>query len=273
MDLAQYLPLILMMIATGVVGGILAGLLGVGGGIVIVPVLDFALGVVDVDPAVRMHVAVATSLATIVPTSISSARAHHARGAVDLSLVKFWGPMVIFGALIGAWTASWVDGRWLSVVFGAIALLVALKMMFVSESLRLTDDVPRGVIGALPPLSIGGLSSWMGIGGGTLSVPVLTLMNQPVHRAVGTSALFGLLISVPATIGFVAAGWDDPRAPAFSFGYVNVLGFLLIAPLTVLSAPLGARIAHAFSKQQLSLAFGLFLFIVAARMLYASFVA
>lgn len=269
-ELAPYIPLVLLMLATGVVGGVLAGLLGVGGGIVIVPVLDTALGVLDVDPAVRMHVAVATSLATIVPTSISSARAHHARGAVDMDLVRFWGPLVLVGALVGAFTAGFVDGRWLALVFGITALVVALKMIFVPQSLHLSADVPRGLAGSAVPLAIGGVSSWMGIGGGTLSVPVLTLMNQAVHRAVGTSALFGLLIALPATVGFIVVGWDDPRTPAFSLGYVNALGFALIAPVTIMSAPVGARIAHAVSKQRLSFLFGAFLFIVAARMLYSA---
>lgn len=269
-ELAPYIPLVLLMLATGVVGGVLAGLLGVGGGIVIVPVLDSALALLGVDPSVRMHVAVATSLATIVPTSISSARAHHGRGAVDMQLVRFWGPLVLIGALTGALTAGFADGRWLALVFGITALIVALKMIFVPQSLHLRGDVPRGLAGGVVPLVIGGVSSWMGIGGGTLSVPVLTLMNQAVHRAVGTSALFGLLIALPATVGFIVVGWDDPRTPAFSLGYVNVLGFALIAPITVLTAPIGARIAHAFSRERLSFAFGAFLFIVAARMLYTA---
>ena len=265
-----YTPLVLLMLATGVVGGLLAGLLGVGGGIVIVPVLDAALALFGVDGAIRMHVAVGTSLATIVPTSIASARSHHAAGAVDGVLVRFWGPLLLVGALAGSLTAGWVDGRWLAAVFGAIALIVAIKMMFVSQDRHVWQAVPRGVAGGVAPLAIGGLSSWMGIGGGTLSVPMLTLMNQPVHRAVGTSALFGLVISVPAVIGFVVIGWGDPRAPAFSLGYVNVLGLLLIAPVTVLMAPVGARMAHGLSKERLSAAFGVFLFVVSARMLFTA---
>lgn len=263
----ELLPLALAMLMTGVVGGLLAGLLGVGGGIVIVPVLDTALGLLDVDPAIRMHVAVATSLATIIPTSISSSRAHHSRGAVDFALVRFWGPFVFLGSIVGTVLAARVDSQVLALVFGGVALLVAIKMLLPLEGVHIAEDVPRGVFGSLVPLGIGGLSSMMGIGGGTLSVPVLTLLNQSIHRAVGTAALFGLLISVPGAIGFVIAGWGDPRLPPGSLGYVNLIGLLLIAPVTVLAAPWGAKLAHRLSKRQLSLAFGVFLAIVAVRML------
>ena len=260
-------PLALAMLLTGAVGGILAGLLGVGGGIVIVPVLDTALGIQGVDPAIRMHVAVATSLATIIPTSISSSRAHHAKGAVNFPLVKFWGPFIFCGALVGALLASRVESDVLALVFGVVALLVALKMILFKADLHFTQDIPRGAVGPVAPLCIGGLSSMMGIGGGTLSVPVMTLMNQPIHKAVGTAALFGLLISLPGALGFMLTGWGDPRLPPGSLGYINLVGFALISPATVLAAPLGAKLAHRLSKRQLSLAFGFFLLIVSVRML------
>ena len=266
-QLMELAPLALAMLLTGAVGGILAGLLGVGGGIVIVPVLDTALGMQGVDPAIRMHVAVATSLATIIPTSISSSRAHRAKGAVDLPLVKFWGPYIFCGALVGSLLAAEVDSTALAMVFGLVALLVALKMMFVKADFHLTRQVPRGAVGPLSPLCIGSLSSMMGIGGGTLSVPVMTLMNQPIHKAVGTAAVFGFLISLPGALGFVVTGWGDARLPPGSLGYVNLIGFALISPVTVMTAPLGAKLAHRLSTRQLSLAFGAFLLIVSVRML------
>ena len=274
MDLVSaYLPLVLVMLLTGVIGGLLAGLLGVGGGIVIVPVLDTALGIYGVDPAIRMHVAVATSLATIIPTSISSTRAHRSKGAVDGSLARLWGPWVFAGSVLGTVLAAQVDSAVLSTLFGVVALLVAIKMILPLENVHLARDIPRGLFAPLAPLGIGGLSSMMGIGGGTLSVPVLTLMNQAIHRAVGTAALFGFLISVPGALGYVIAGWGDPRLPPGSLGYVNVIGLALIAPVTVMTAPLGARIAHRLSRRQLSLVFGLFLMIVAVRMLYRTLAA
>lgn len=266
--MADYALLAFAMLVTGCVGGVLAGLLGIGGGIVIVPVLEASLTYLGVDASIRMHVAVATSLATIIPTSIASSRAHHLRGAVDVELVRRWTIFVLLGAVAGTVVAARVHSDVLSIVFAVVALVVALKMVLPLEGRLLARDVPRGTLVSLVPAGIGGVSSMMGIGGGTLSVAILTLFNQPIHRAVGTAALFGLVISLPATIGFMVAGYDDPRLPAGSIGYVNVIGFAVISPATFLAAPLGAALAHRLSRRHLSVLFGLFLLIVAARMFY-----
>lgn len=266
----EWLPLAAAMLATGAVGGVLAGLLGIGGGIVIVPVLEAALGILGVDPAVRMHVAVATSLATIIPTSISSARAHHRRGAVDVPLVRRWAALVLAGSLVGVWIASSVHSVVLSLVFATVALLIALKLLLVRGERSLTAEVPRAPLMALVPTAIGTLSSMMGIGGGTLSVGVLTFCGQPIHRAVGTASLFGLAISLPGTLAFVVTGLDDPRMPSGNLGFVNIVGVALIAPATVLFAPLGASLAHRLSQRQLGTLFGVFLLAMAARMFWRS---
>lgn len=266
--MTEYLLLGVAMLVTGGVGGILAGLLGIGGGIVIVPVLEAALAYLGVDEAIRMHVAVATSLATIIPTSIASSRAHHLRESVDLGLARRWSPFVLLGAFAGTAIAAHVHSDVLAMVFAVVALLVAVKMMLPIEGYTIAAGVPRGLLVPAIPAAIGAVSSMMGIGGGTLSVATLTLFNQPIHRAVGTAALFGLAISLPGTIGFMIAGADDPRVPPASIGYVNILGFALISPMTFLAAPLGAAIAHRLSRRQLSLLFGCFLVIVSLRMLY-----
>lgn len=265
------LTLTAMMLLTGAVGGVIAGMLGVGGGIVIVPVLDLVLAAMDVDSSVRMHVAVATSLATIIPTAISSSRAHNAKGAVDHDQLKRWGVAIFLGAIAGVLLASHVTGDVLSAVFGIVALLVAIKMLFPLEGRHLAEAIPNGPVGQLIPFTIGGVSSMMGIGGGTLSVPIMTLFNFPIHRAVGTAALFGLLISAPATVAFVVAGWNVEDLPPGSLGYVNLIGLAIIAPVSYFTAPWGARIAHALSKRQLGILFGLFLAVVAARMLIRAF--
>ena len=256
---------------TGAIGGIISGLLGVGGGIIIVPVLDAALGVLGVDVAVRMPVAVATSLATIIPTSIASTRAHFKRGAVDVALALRWAPAVITGALLGSVLASHIHTAPLTATFGVVAALVSVKMLLPLEDLTLTRDVPRGLFSWLVPTSIGVVSSMMGIGGGTLSVPTLTLMNQPVHRAVGTANLLGLAISVPGTIVYLLASPHPALVPLGTLGLVNLTAFALITPTTVLAAPLGARIAHGLGRRALSATFGVFLAVVAARMLYRTF--
>ena len=267
----QWLILGAAMLATGLVAGVLAGLFGIGGGIVIVPVLETALGFMGVDPAIRMHVAVGTSLATIIPTSISSARAHHKRGAVDVEIVKRWAIFVLIGALLGAWVASMVHSNVLAVVFASMAFLVAVKMLFFPGSRNLTDEVPRGPLVPIIPTAIGGFSSMMGIGGGTFSVMTLTLFNEPIHRAVGTAALFGLVISLPGTLGFAIAGWGNPNIPPGSLGYVSLVGFACIAPITVLAAPLGAKIAHGISAKRLNMLFGAFLVIASLRLFYRAF--
>jgi len=264
----EWLVLAVAMLATGCVAGVLAGLFGIGGGIVIVPVLEAVLGFLGVDPAIRMHIAVATSLATIIPTSISSARAHYRRNAVDVEIVKRWAVFVLVGALLGTWIASQVHSRVLAAVFASLALLVALKMVFLPQTRNLTDSVPRGAWVTVIPTAIGCFSSMMGIGGGTFSVMTLTLFNEPIHRAVGTAALFGLIISLPGTLGFILTGLNDLRLPPGSLGYVNLAGFALIAPATVLTAPIGARLAHGLSAKKLGMLFGIFLAVASARLFY-----
>ncbi len=270
---AGLLPLFLALLATGVVAGLLAGLLGVGGGIVIVPVLFTVLGTLNVPFEVRMHVAVGTSLATIIPTSISSVRAHMRKNAVNWNLFRAWLPGLIVGVLAGTWLANTqFDGRTLTLVFAGVAIVVALDL-----ALRHRTDAGapsaawyRDVRGSGVAGGIGAFSAMMGIGGGTLSVPFLNAVGEPIHRAVATSAGFGLIIAVPAALGYAAGGWDVPGRPAGSIGYVNVLGFAAIVATTVLTAPLGSKLAHALSPRTLRLLFAGFLVLTAVRMLSAS---
>ena len=156
-------------------------------------------------------------------------------------------------------------------VFGIIALLVAVKMILPLDDRVIADDVPRGVAGTLVPVCIGALSAMMGIGGGSMSVPTMTLCGRPIHQAVGTSALFGAFIAVPGTLGFIATGWGNPLLPPASLGYVNLAGFALIVPTTVLFAPVGARLAHRMPRRTLGLLFGAFLLVVAVRMVLRAF--
>jgi uncharacterized membrane protein YfcA len=268
--LDSWIEVALAALGTGLVAGTISGLLGVGGGIVIVPVLEAVLGFLGVDPSVRMPIAVATSLATIVPTSIASARAHHRRGAVDLEIARLWLPAVAAGALAGSLLASRAPAHLLTGLFGVVAALAAAKMLLPLDGKVLSPSVPRGPLGRTLPAGIGLVSSMMGIGGGTLSVPVLTLCSQPVHRAVGTANLLGLVIAIPGTIGYLLARPAVPVPPG-TVGLVNLTGFALIAVATVIAAPWGARIAHSLDRRRLSAAFGVFLAIVAARMLYRTF--
>lgn len=266
--LLEWLPMLAALLAAGATGGLLAGLLGVGGGIVIVPVLDAALELSGVAPGAALHVAVATSMATIIPTSVSSSRSHASRGSVDFAVMRRWALPIVLGALAGSLLASRADARVLAAVFGCVALAAALKMLLPLDHVVLRRSVPGGLPGAAIPATIGAISAVMGIGGGTLSVPAMTLCGLPVLKAVGTAALTGLWISVPATIGYLVAPAPDAAHLPLTVGYVSLLGFAVIAPVSWLVAPLGVRLAHALDRRRLSAAFGLFLFVVAARMLF-----
>lgn len=271
MDLSVQMMIVLGLglALTGVFAGILAGLLGVGGGIVIVPVLFLLFDLLGVADAVAMHLAVATSLATIIPTSISSARAHYRRGSVDVVLLKNWAPYIFVGSLLGGILSRFLDGEVLTAVFGCIALVVAANMAL-PKKLVLAENLPnaRAANGGIAG-SIGLLSALMGIGGGTLSVPILTLFNYPVLRAVGTAATFGLVIAVPAVAGFIWSGLHVPARPPYSIGYVNVVAALIIFPMAAFTAPIGAKLAHRLDPRNLRLAFAVFLGLTSVRMLYS----
>ena len=268
-EMAVWLYLIPLLLAVGAVAGTLAGLLGVGGGIVIVPVLYWLteVGLIAVDQAVAVHFAVATSLFTIIPTSISSARAHHRKGSIDMDLFRAWAPLMFIGALVGGLVAANVDASVLSGVFGIIALIVVLNMLK-PKPVFLADQPPvslpaRAAIAA----PIGALSATMGIGGGTLSVPMLTLLSVPVHRAVGTAALFGLVIAVPGIVGYALAGQEIPGLLTYSIGYINIPAAIIMSCATILFAPLGVRIAHLLNARRLRVAFAVFLAISGIKML------
>jgi len=267
LDLPTILALIAGLGVTGVIGGILAGLLGVGGGIVVVPVLFWILGLFAFSPEVASHLAVATSLATIIPTSISSMRAHNKRGTVDKDLLRLWGPAVFVGALIGGILSRFIPGDGLRLVFGVVGILVAINMA-IPRTLVISQHLPKsGLVNRLIATVIGLISSLMGIGGGTLSVPTLAAFSFPVHKAVGTASAMGLLIAVPGVAGFIWSGWDAAGRPPLSLGYVSLPAALIIAPVSYFCAPLGVRLAHALNPRYLKLAFAFFLAITAARML------
>jgi len=256
------------LVIAGIVGGLVAGMLGVGGGIVIVPVLYHVMDLLGIDPGVRMHIAVGTSLATIIPTSFSSTRSHNKKGAVDWELLRRWVVPLLLGTIVGSAIAGYVKGQALALFFACVALPVAVQLAFFGEQRRISDHLPTGVGGWLLPFGISGVSTMMGIGGGTVGVPAMTLCGVPIHRAVGTAAAFGTIISIPGTIGSIISGWGAHGLPPYSLGYVNLLGFVLIAPASYLVAPFGAHIAHEMDRGRLRKIFALFIGLTAARMLY-----
>lgn len=264
--LTEILLLLFFLLLTGAFAGVLAGLLGVGGGIVIVAALFYVFTALDYPAETMMHVCVATSLATIIATSARSLQAHRKRGAVDMAVLKGWTPGIVTGALLGVLAAEALKSEALMLIFAVVAFVVALHMAFGSSARRIADAPPKGAKQAGISGVVGFLSTLMGIGGGTFGVPLLTLFNVPVHRAVATSAGFGLIIAIPSAAGFIAAGWGAPLRPPFTLGYVNLPAFAIIVPMTVVCAPYGVRLAHGLNPRPLKLIFALFLAITALNM-------
>ena len=267
-DLASYGPLVAGLLAAGALAGLIAGLLGVGGGIVMVPAMALAFEAMGFDPAVYQHVAVGTSLAVIIATGSASARAHYRRGAVMVDILRMWGPFIVGAALIGGLMSRLFSGDTLRIIFGVVALFVALNIVLpVQRQLmsRLGGSVlTNRVMGSI----VGFVSALMGIGGGSLSVPTLVAFGHSMHKSVGTSAALGVMLAVPGTIGFVVSGWTVAGRPPLSLGYVNIVAMLIIGVMAANAAPLGAALAHRLDQKKLKLAFGLFLLVIGVRMLW-----
>jgi len=266
-ELLAMLPFLLALAATGVLAGVLAGLLGVGGGIVIVPVLYFMLQTLGVSPASAIALATGTSLMTIIPTSMSAIRSQQARGNIDWSLVKRWLPSMVIGVLCGAWIVTQIHGNQLSLVFGSIALLVAINMLFRANAEPAFSNLPSTSAQRGLSFFVGGLSVMAGIGGGTLSVPLLTSCSMKAQKAVGNASVFGFIIAVPGALMLLLATQTPADAPALTFGYVNLVAVLAIVPLTVLFAPVGVAIGQKLDPSLLKKIFAVFLILTGARML------
>ncbi|WGW02415.1 sulfite exporter TauE/SafE family protein [Tropicibacter oceani] len=264
-DLSTLLPLLLLLLASSAFAGVLAGLFGVGGGIVLVPVFYFVFAGLGFDGPQLMQVCLATSLASIIVTSIRSVHSHNKKGAVDWEVLKTWAPGIVIGAVIGMLTAAGLRSAVLAVIFGVLAGLVGLYMAFGKAHWRLAQQMPTGLSRAILSPLVGFLSVLMGIGGGSFGVPLMTLYNMPIHRAVATAAGFGLLIAVPSVIGFLMLGVTG--APPYTVGAVNIPAFLIAVSMTLITTPWGAKMAHALPALTLRRTFAVFILIVAANML------
>lgn len=264
----ELLVLVPILLASGALAGLLAGLLGVGGGIVIVPMLYHIFLYMKIDTSIAMPLAIGTSLSTIVVTSIVSARSHHKKGGIDWDLSKKWIPFVILGVFIGAFSSKFIDGNSLKFLFGILLLVVSINMIINNfKTLVIGESLPGKTGQTIFAILLGWFSSLLGIGGGTLMVPLLSLFSFPIHRAVSTASIFGLIISIPATIGYIIVGWDVPNLPFSSIGYVNWIAFFILVPMTMFFAPYGVKLAYSLNVKQLKLAFAIFLACVGLKML------
>ncbi len=258
--LAAYLGL-------GLLAGFVAGLLGVGGGLIIVPALIWLFDAQGVTPAIQPHLALGTSLASIMFTSLSSVRAHHRHGAVDWSTLRRIAPGIVFGTLAGAWLASLVPARPLKIFFVAFLFFAALQMAL-NFKLKPSRDLPGRLGMSCAGGLIGAISSWVGIGGGTLSVPFQAWCNVSLHHAIGTSAAIGFPIAAAGAAGYVLGGWQHSGLPPGSLGFLSLPALGGIALGSILTAPWGARTAHALPVAKLRRIFALLLLILAIRMTF-----
>ena len=273
LNVAELVELALMLVAVGALAGFFAGLFGIGGGAILVPVFYECFRLAGVPLDVRMPLCVGTSLAIIIPTSIRSFQAHHARGAVDLEILKAWLLPIVIGVIAGGITARYAPERLFKIVFVAVAWTAATRLILARESWKFGEDFPDGPLMKLYGFVVGLLSTLMGVGGGLFLNLLMTFYGRPIHQAVATSSALAVLISIPGALGYVYAGWPvAARYPdvaalqwPFALGYVSLIGAVLVMPTSLLTAPLGVRVAHAMSKRTLEIAFGSYLFLVGGR--------
>ncbi|MFH1339650.1 MAG: sulfite exporter TauE/SafE family protein [Pseudomonadota bacterium] len=275
LDVAELGELALLLVAVGALSGFLAGLFGIGGGAILVPVFYECFRLAGVPLEVRMPLCIGTSLAIIIPTSISSFRAHYLRGAVDMKILRQWWLPVVIGVIAGGITARYAPERLFKIVFVMVAYSAATRLLLARQSWKFGEDFPKGPLMKLYGFFVGLLSTLMGVGGGLFLNLLMTLYGRPIHQAVATSSALAVLISIPGAIGYVYAGWPAAmRYPdivalqmPFAIGYVSLIGAMLVIPTGLLTAPLGVRAAHSMSKRTLEVAFGCYLFIVGSRFL------
>jgi uncharacterized protein len=273
LNVSELLQLAILLVAVGALSGFLAGVFGIGGGAILVPVFYECFRLAGVPLEVRMPLCVGTSLAIIIPTSIRSYRAHHARGAVDTGILRAWWLPVLVGVLAGSVIARYAPERLFKIVFVMVAWFAAARLLSARETWKFGDDLPKGPLMRVYGFFVGLLATLMGVGGGLFANLLMTFYGRPIHQAVATSSALAVLVSIPGALGYVYAGWPvAPHYPdvlalqfPFAIGYVSLIGAVLVMPTSLLTAPLGVKAAHAMSKKTLERAYGSYLFIVGAR--------
>lgn len=265
--MAEILAMLVVIAAAGAVAGVISGLLGVGGGIILVPALFYVFGAMGYHSDHVMQVCVATSTGTIIFNSLRAIQGHHKRGAVDFGLIRQWGPFIAAGSVIGVFAAAALHSNQLQLVFGTIGVCLGLYMAFGKRDWRISDVLPGPILRSVYAALIGFFSAIMGIGGGSFTVPLLTAYNVPPHRAVATSSGFGLLISIPAFVTFLLTGWGLEGRPPFTVGYVNLPAVVLIAIASTLTVPFGVKLAHKLTPGQLRTVFACTILLLAGNML------
>ncbi|WP_409934951.1 sulfite exporter TauE/SafE family protein [Novosphingobium sp. 9] len=259
---------VLMLLAAGVAAGFVAGLFGIGGGFVVVPVLFVMLPLLGAAKSEIAHVAIGTSLATIIISALRATHAQAKRGAVDFEMLKTWAPWIVIGDGVGVWLASRVSSNGLAMIFGVGVALMAVHFLHpVLREKRVSDTLPVGYARVGIAGGLGAFSSLLGIGGGTIAIIVQTLCGRDIHRSIATASGIGVIIAIPGTIGFMIIGLGSQGLPVGSIGYINLLSVVAISATSIISAPWGVAAAHKIPKHILTPVFGLYLLFVAFTMI------
>lgn len=267
-EMGWLIPAVGLLVA-GLVAGFAGGVFGIGGGFIVVPALLLMLPLLGGDHAQYAHVAIGTSAATIIVTSIRSVMSHAKRGSVDFEILKSWAPWVILGDGVGVVLASHVDGKVLTMVFASGVLLMSLNFLLPRVGGKvITDQMPTGMLRVGIAGGLGTFSSLLGIGGGTIAIMVMTLCGRSIHRAVGTASGVGTLIAIPSAIGFAIIGMHEKGLPWGSLGFVNMPATLAIASMSILTAPLGVAAAHWLEPRMLKRVFGIYLIVISMVMFH-----
>ncbi len=266
-DMMLLAQMLVLLVVIGGFAGVLAGLLGVGGGIVLVPAFFYAFQTLGYGGPQLMQMCLATSLATIIVTSLRSVSSHNKKGAVNWDVLRGWGPGIALGALAGVLVASSLRSATLQGLFGVVGIVIGLYLGLGRAEWRLGAAMPKGLRRAVMSPLVGFMSVLMGIGGGSFGVPLMSLYNTPIHRAVATAAGFGVIIAVPSVLGFLFLPIDPAQRPPLTIGAVNLVAFGVVIAMTLMTAPLGVKLAHAMDPKPLRRVFGAFLTLVALNML------
>ncbi len=267
MPLPELLLFVMSIVATGWLAGLTAGMFGIGGGTVIVPCMALLFKLAGTPPDMAMHLAIGTSLATIIPTSVVSFRAHAKHGKADIATLRHWGFAIVMGAVAGGTLAGYLSGNFLKISFGIFSLIIAIYMGLPATKQSVKSQPTQNWVQQIIAGTIGFIAALVGVGGGSMAVPAMVMSGVSIHRAVGTASGFGLLVALPATIAFMLPAAPGENLPFGTIGHVSWLAFVFLAPATMLAAPYGARWAHRLPATTLRRIFAVFIFLIAIKML------
>ena len=263
LDLTALLPVLAMLLIAGAIAGVLAGLLGIGGGIVLVPAFYYTFSTLGYNSPKLMQTCLATSLSTILVTSFLSVRSHNKNNAVDWGILKTWTPGIIVGSLLGMLTSNELRSETLLLIFASFSLIIGIYMAINKASWQLSDTMPSNLICRVLSSFMGFICVLMGIGGSSLGVPIMTLHGRPIHRAIATASGFGLIIALPSVAVFLFTPVPEFGRPPFNIGHINIAAFLIITSMTIITVPIGALLTHKLNPKPLKRIFAIFLIFIA----------